>query len=361
MRGPFELRVDVREAAGLGIPAHVAVTIFLPDDGMLSDPPVICFGFPGGGYCRRYYSFDMPDGSGGGEAGFHCERGWIFAACDHLGFGDSTVPEGNALDLENVAAANHAAVQTVTTRLEGGRLVAGFPPIANATKLGIGQSMGGCFTIVAQGQLGTFDGVGILGYSAIHTVVPARPGQPMIKRPWISRSSSLDNPVILNRAALDAAERPPLSATVAVENAWASGEHPFQWAFHYDDEPPDVIAMDMADIVVSDTAANLGGSQTLPEWRSATTPSCRLYMVAPGVVAPEAASITVPVLVAVGERDVVPDPWMEPKAYKSSRDLTVFVCPRMGHMHNFAHTRTLFWQRLHCWGTGVAQTRARLS
>src|SRR3546814_10893950 len=84
-------------------------------------------------------------------------------------------------------------------------------------------------------------------------------------------------------------------------------------------------------------------------------------MVAPGAVALEAAAITVPVLVAVGERDVVPDPWMEPKAFKSAHDVSVFVCPRMGHMHNFATTRSLFWQRIHSWGAGVAEMRAQLA
>src|SRR3546814_21186791 len=72
-------------------------------------------------------------------------------------------------------------------RLNEGTLVDGLGPITNATTLGIGQSMGGCFAIVAQGQLGTFDGVGILGYSGIHTVVPTRPGQPEAVWPWISR------------------------------------------------------------------------------------------------------------------------------------------------------------------------------
>jgi pimeloyl-ACP methyl ester carboxylesterase len=82
-------------------------------------------------------------------------------------------------------------------------------------------------------------------------------------------------------------------------------------------------------------------------------------MVAPGAVASEAAAINVPVLVAVGERDVVPNPWMEPFAYKSATDLSLFVCPRMAHMHNFASTRELFWQRIHLWGEDVRQLRGR--
>jgi hypothetical protein len=48
---------------------------------------------------------------------------------------------------------------------------------------------------------------------------------------------------------------------------------------------------------------------------------------------------------------------MEPSAFKSSIDVSVFICARMGHMHNFANTRLLFWQRIHSWGAGVAQMR----
>src|SRR3984893_5341382 len=167
MYDPIELEIDVTNAAGLGTAGHAAVTVFLPDEGALADPPVVCFAFPGGGYCRRYFSYDMPDDAGGGEAGWHVERGWIFVACDHLGFGDSTIPEGNVLNYDNVALGNKATVEAVMDKLEAGTLTDGYPPVQGVTKLGIGQSMGGCFMIVLQGQHQTFDGVGTLGYSGI--------------------------------------------------------------------------------------------------------------------------------------------------------------------------------------------------
>lgn len=345
----IELLVDVSKAAELGIAAHTAVTVHVPD-GPLAEPPVVCFAFPGGGYCRRYYSFDLPPGAGdrgdcttGGQAGFHCARGWIVVACDHLGFGDSTVPEGNALTLDNVAAANDATVRELMRRLESGELASGLAPVRGAMKLGIGQSMGGCFTIVAQGQYSTFDAIGILGYSAIHTVVPTRPGNPPIAWPWISRRSSLDRPQVMNRAII-AKQQVFDPAKIA-----ASGEHPFQWSFHFEDEPAEIVALDMA--------AASGDVAPLPAWRSATTPPCGIYMLAPGAVALEAAVISVPVLVAVGERDVVPNPRAEPAAYKSADDISVLICPRMAHMHNFASTRELFWQRVHDWGSAIAASR----
>jgi hypothetical protein len=36
------------------------------------------------------------------------------------------------------------------------------------------------------------------------------------------------------------------------------------------------------------------------------------------------------------------------------------VCPRMGHMHNFASTRELFWRRIDAWGRWVAAYAAEV-
>jgi pimeloyl-ACP methyl ester carboxylesterase len=116
--------------------------------------------------------------------------------------------------------------------------------------------------------------------------------------------------------------------------------------FHHDDVPRDVVDADMRDFPAR------GGN--VPTWGSATAPPCAMSMLSPGVVAPEAAVISVPVFVGTGERDVVPDPHAEPRAYPRSRDITVSICPHMAHMHNFASTRERFWRRIHSWGTSVA-------
>jgi hypothetical protein len=340
----LDLRIDVSGPAGLGQPASTAATVRLPEPTNAETPTVVCFAFPGGGYCRRYYTFDMPDSTGGGQAGFHVDRGWIFVAVDHLGFGDSTVPDGDVLDYETIARGNRATVESIMAMLEAGTLLDGYPAVSWATKLGIGQSMGGCFTIVLQGQFATFDGIASLGFSGIHTHVPSRPGSPPSTWPWYLRGADVTTTPPLNAASLAAGTSAPDAGTQP-DAAPQAVEHPFTWAFHYDDEPAAVVAADMN--------AGLDGGP-LPEWRSPTTPSCGLYMVAPGTVATEAASITAPVLLAMGERDVVRDPWMEPFAFRSSTDITLFVCPRMAHMHNFAGTRHRFWDRIHTWGESVA-------
>lgn len=78
----------------------------------------------------------------------------------------------------------------------------------------------------------------------------------------------------------------------------------------------------------------------------------------PGVVAVEAAAITTPVFIGVGDIDVVADAHAEPAAYPASRDVTVCVFPHMAHMHNFAPSRRALWDRLAAWATTVAAGRA---
>ncbi|MGE0796294.1 MAG: hypothetical protein AB7O29_13265 [Acidimicrobiia bacterium] len=304
---PTVLTVDVTEAAAVGGPAHTVATVHLPDPDRLADPPVVCFGFPGAGYARGYYSFDLPGASGGGQAGHHVDRGWIFVACDHLGVGDST-PEGETpLTYEILARANKATVEAVLAHLAAGTVADGFPPVERPVTLGLGQSMGGCLTIVAQGQHHLFDGVGILGFSAVRTFVPTPPGEPDNPMPWMPRGSTLAQPIVVNAAAL-AALAPPVDGA-------GSG---MGWAFHWDDEPEEVVRADMAP----------EPGAPLPVWRSAFVPSCAICMEAPGTVATEAAAIEVPVRLARGVRDVVPDPWLVPKQFWRATDLSLCVCPR---------------------------------
>lgn len=77
------------------------------------------------------------------------------------------------------------------------------------------------------------------------------------------------------------------------------------------------------------------------------------YALGPGNFQSEAASIRVPVLVAVGERDVIPDPRGETRSFLSSTSVDLFICPQMAHMHNFASTRQLFWSRIATWAEWV--------
>lgn len=347
----LDLNIDVTAAAGLGEAAQVAVTVHLPDPGKLRPDPVICFAKPGGGYSRGYYTCELPGPAIGAQADWHASRGWIFVSVDHLGVGDSSLHAGEKLDYTTVAAGNRAAEAEVLRRLAEGVLAEGFPGVRDPLKLGIGQSMGGCMTIIQQGRYHEYDGIGVLGYGAFHTHPPVRPGDPPIVAPWLPRDALLREPqVITNRQAVaDAAQR---------SGERGSGDA-MAWGFHYDDVDPATIERDLAHFNRGIHQAEAQKGFAAPRWTSLTTPGAvARSCLTPGCVLPEAASVRAPVLVAMGERDVIADPKGEPRIYMSARSVDLYICPRMGHMHNFASTRELFWRRIETWSEWVRQVKA---
>jgi pimeloyl-ACP methyl ester carboxylesterase len=333
------VRVDVSEAVGLGEPLHALATVCLPD--AVHEHPVVCFGFPGGGYSRRYFTFDMPGAEGEGQAGWHTSRDWIFVACDPLHTGESSLSsDPTQLTYEHLVAANHAMVEHLLELLAGGSLAEDVPPIIDPVKIGIGQSMGGSILVLQQGQRATFDAIGVLGWSGRHAVSWLPPGTPTVAPHYFPRGTDMG---ALTRE---------LHTTAMPAIAPGDDGMPLTMpGFHFDDVPRDIVRTDMIDY------PNRGGN--MPVWGCSAIPPCAMTMMSPGAVAPEAANITVPVLIAVGERDVCPDPLSEPQAYERASDITVFVCPRMAHMHNFAGTRELMWARIHAWGEGVAALKPR--
>jgi len=351
MARQVELRIDVTDAAGLGEPAHVSASVVLPDPEDLPERPVVCFAKPGGGYSRGYYTCDLPGPAHGAQAGWHAARGWIFVAIDNLGCGDSSLHEIDALDFAELCAAAHAAEQDVLLRLANGVLADGYPPVNQPTVIGIGQSMGGSLTIWQQSRHRGYDGIGVLGFSAVHSHPTTPPGEAPIVVGWYPRGRGRDDVAEpLNAAALAAAaEQAPHDA------AWKS----LAWGFHYDDVPAEVVEQDLRHYEAIAQRTGLPAGTAPAPWNSYTTPGrAARSTLTPGVVATEAAAVTVPVLSAMGVRDLVPDPPGETRAFRSARSVDLFVCPRMGHMHNFAGTRELFWQRIHLFGQWCAAVKA---
>lgn len=350
-----DLTIDVTEAAGLGEPAWIAATVHLPDPEKLGAMPIVCFAKPGGGYSRRYFTIDLPGPGAGAQAEWHAARGWIFVSIDHLSVGDSSQHPAARMTYPVVTAANHAAEAEILARLAAGALFPGYPAIEAPLRIGIGQSMGGCLTIAQQGRHHGYDGIAVLGFSAIHTQPPVKPGTAPLVAAWLGRDTLLAEPLtVLNAAAIAAA--PPLAGSLA---------DTFGWAFHYDDVPPEVVARDLAQFnrnlgEISFNEGDGGGSAPAEPapWNSPTLPGAVAQSsLTPGIVAAEAAAVTCPVLIAMGERDVVGDPRAEPRAYLSARSIDLFVCPRMAHMHNFAGTRALFWRRIEIWADWVRAAR----
>ncbi|MFT4057171.1 MAG: hypothetical protein QM681_21890 [Novosphingobium sp.] len=349
-----EVTIDVSDAAGLGLAAAIRATVMLPDPDALPDRPVLCIAVPSSSYARGYYTCALPGpgpGPGpapeaGSQATFHAGRGWIFAALDWLGCDGSDTIDPEDLGYAALTAAAHAAREEIALRLANGVLAPGYPPVSPACVIGIGQSLGAALLIYQQARHRSFDGIAVLGFSAIHAHPATPPGGRPVTVAWYPRDARLEEC------------REPLNAALLAEAGDAAAQAAWEalaWGFHYDDVPLDVVEQDLAHYEGiargDDTAA------PSPPWYASRTPQrAARSTLTPGIVASEAAAITVPVLVAMGERDLVPDPRAEPRAYHSTTSIDLFVCPRMGHVHNMAGTRALMWQRIDLFGRWCLST-----
>jgi len=309
----IELRTNTGPLAG-GKSWTLAATVHLPDDDRLATRPPVLIALPGGGYNRCYFDLREP---GFSEAEHHVARGVVVVAIDHLNVGDSDIPGLEDASLEACAAADHAVVQVILGQLRSGTLAAGVAPIQAAAVIGAGQSMGGHIALLMQASHQSFDGLAMLGSSVVCTRLPARARE--------------DEICLLGRAEPS-------------EGLKKLASFDFRYAFHWEDVPDHFAKVDVD--------AKRGGGP-LPYWGSATTPNAGNGLV-PGHLAGAAATVTVPTLLAMGERDVCQDSLRELATFMSARDLAVFTAPKMAHMHNFAGTRELMWRRLSAFIAQVA-------
>jgi pimeloyl-ACP methyl ester carboxylesterase len=295
---------------------RLAATVHLPPLQCLpADAPVlVCL--PGGRYNRRYYDLQEP---GYSEAEHHVDRGIVVVAIDHIRVGDSDMPDLNDASLAAAAESNHAVLQVILNRLREGNLAEGLPSITPTAVIGEGQSMGGHIALLMQAHHSCFDGLAMLGSSVSCT--------------------RLQGPARSDDICL-------LGKSDAAEGLARFADFDWRYAFHWEDVPEHFTAVE--------TSTATGAP--MPYWGSETSPNAGGGLL-PGHFAEEAATVTVPVLLAMGERDVTQDPLRETAAFMSALDLAYFVVPRMAHMHNFASTRGRLWARLSTFVSQVTDLR----
>jgi alpha-beta hydrolase superfamily lysophospholipase len=316
----FEVRVAVPAADGGQQGWEIAASVYLPAAGRLPAFPSALVALPGAGYARGYFDLPVP---GFSQAAHHARQGSVVIAIDHLGAGDSSIPPAEVCTFQTVAAANHAAVTMVLGRLRDGTLAHGVPAVDLAAVIGVGQSMGGHILATMQAAHRTFDGVAMLGSSMVAAPLPVRPGAPEIVIP---DGATPDQATLLALAGTD-----------------------WNWAFHWEAGPaPEApeAPHDLASLIAADIAAGLPLRQAAPPWGSIAIPACAPLALVPGTLASATTRIDVPVLLAAGERDLCGTPGEEVAAFTAATDISVLVVPRMAHMHNFAATRAVLWERL---------------
>ncbi|RBY85281.1 alpha/beta hydrolase [Blastococcus sp. TF02A-26] len=294
---------------------RLAVTAYLPES-VTTD--AVLFLFPGGGYGRHYFDLRVDGHPDHSQARWHAERGLLTVAVDHLGVGESTVPE-HPLGFAEVAAAGDSAVRALVAEIRAGTLDADLPAVPGAVAIGAGQSMGGHVVVVTQAAHDTFAAVAALGSSFTQTRLAVRPG----------------------------ARQPFRGDGMAAVYA-GMGDVDFTASFHWPEEPPELVALDM-------------DAEHLAPWRSATVPGCAVELMEPLAVARQAAAVRVPVLLVYGEQDVTVEPLADLAVFRSAPDLSLLLVPRSAHMHNFAPTRHLVWARLESFAEQVLVRRRLLA
>ena len=305
-------RHDIRIKVGA---AEIAATLHLPDV-LDVETPLVCL-YPGGGYSRGY--FDLPR-EGYSEAAAHVAAGFAVVAFDHLGVGESTLPPPGGTGMFAVADANHTALRALLDSLAAGRQPAVPQPWTPKIVVGAGQSMGGFILLTMQARHRCFDGIISLGSSAVETDLPRR-----------GRECE-----VLDSTDADAATR---AAAAIAQLDWP-------WAFHWIEDKNDLVDLDIA--------AGLPGRTAKQPWVSMTMPELSTDLMMPGIVAREAALTDVPVMIAIGERDVCQPALVEAGAYRRSPDIAICRIERMAHMHNFAPTRERLWRRMNSFVRQIA-------
>ena len=314
----LDVTAAMPETSQLGKPITVAVTV-VADPSIVAPEPTVVLAIPGGTYHRRYWDLQPPGRSGYSQAEWMADRGVVFVASDYLGGGDSSRPaDGDFMTLEVAADAAHAAYQQIRDQLEAGSLDEGLPPVADATYVGVGQSLGGFITMIQQGKYADYAGVAILGASPI-----------LIAN-------------IPHHRRLEGASPEDRRRMIMEDNAMSSGlaELPMyhgaprdiaRHIFHVKDVPDDLLRYD--DEACHTLISRVTGVDGMT----------------PGYAMPFSEVIESPVFLGWGDIDVSADPHLEPSAYPRSRHVTLSVVEQMAHMHNFADTRERLWEDLAAW------------
>ena len=301
----LKLKIDVSSIAeSLGEPAHIAAEVLLP---ATVTPRAVMVCTPGGGMNRRY--FDLPTPPGEPEASFAAAmaaKGFAVVMIDPLGVGESTVPKDPyLLHPDLMAATDGVAVAFLVNGLRQGTLCDDFPAFSDLRSIGVGHSFGGLLTIVQQANSPLHDALMIFGYHLI--------GQPEHIPPsaqGLSREEVRARLVELTRVAYP---EPYLTLTP-------------------------------------------GPSKQAVSAASAMEPmlnSISLMVVVPHMIAEEAAAIKVPILAALGDKDIHKGHHTFPGFFTGSPDVTLLILPGTRHNHFIYPSRTQLFERLSRWSDSL--------
>lgn len=313
----MRIEVDVSTVAPAGASIEVG-DLFLPEGAAESGSPVglvVCL--PGGGMTRRW--FDLPETlPGRWSLARHLagEFGLAVLTLDHLGVGESPPPDDPYTLVPRTVAAVHAhVVAEAVERLGAGTLAPGVGPIEVGPVVGCGHSMGAMITVQQQARHHSYDAIALLGFGGAGLPEHLNDDE----HGYVGDHDELELALPALVAARFGGALVPSSREVR-------------------ERPADAL-LTPGDLLGPATGVllTLGG----------------LTSMIPGTSDREMAAIDVPVLVAVGERDIVREVERLPQLFAATPELTEFVLPGSGHNHVIATERMLLFDELGRWVTAL--------
>ena len=297
--------IDVTNVANFGEPSHIATEVFFPEN---HQPELLFFCIPGGGMNRQY--FDLANPPEEAEASFAkamVARGHGVVLIDPFGTGESSCP-ADAYLLHPDRMSDAAAVVTnhILAGVRNGTLLPGVPALPSIRSIGAAHSLGALMTIVQQARKEQHAGLALLGFHI--SGVPAH---------------------------LTDADR-ALDIVDARENLVDIARSRFPASPWYDIQPQPTKRAISAACAIE---------------KIMVTPS--LMAMLPNMIASDAASITVPVLIGLGDNDLHGDPYRTPQAYSASPEVTLLVLPDTKHNHFVYPSRTHLFDRVASWAENL--------
>lgn len=289
------LDLDIIAPWAKGETLSIALDIYHALD---ADEGALLFCAPGGGVNRRYFDMkpDTPDATS--FATEMAMRGHTVVAVDPPGVGESTRPEdGFVLTAEAVADCFHATLQ---------RLLAARPKLKGRPIIGVGHSAGSMLLTLQQVRHRDFESLMLTCFGP-----SGRPDQ-------------------FSDAELAALAAPDLGRSQLAE---LTRQHFNGQAY--------------IDITFRPSATN--GGEPLRRVLDKVLTIVALQAMTPGNVGPEIAQIDVPVMLALGGRDMTGPPHEMPAHFVSCRDPYLHIVPESGHHIFLAAAAPEFYERAGRW------------
>jgi pimeloyl-ACP methyl ester carboxylesterase len=322
MIGDFEKIQRTVDVGVLSVGAvRLAVDVFIPTGVPLHEPAVAFFCVPGGGLNRRYFDLPVADDVSFSFAAQMAKRGMITVAIDPLGVGGSSRPaEGFDIVPDVATAALGSVHRCISAELRAGTFAPTLlPALPKLFCVGVGHSLGGMQTVMQQAQFHSYDALVLLGFGPVGM------------------------PEVLSEEAKAIAHDPQAIRSNVVRLART---------FH--SEPYPEVKPNGRGREIFGGGADPRAMNALRAVQDRLLATLSMFVIIPGSCAPECARIDVPLLLAVGDRDMCGPPHQLPAYFAGSSDVTLLCLPNTGHSHFvFSSTSELFARLAH-WTEVVA-------